>query len=186
MHLITSPAAPSIAPVGSFPAGPGNPWLAVQIRQTGRASCERMLDYAGIEFFSPCAIVERRWSDRVKRVEVPLFPGYLFCRIDPTRRLPILQIPGVLSIVSAGKAPLYVEAAELDAIRAALHANLPLTPVPYLAIGQKISITSGPLQGLEGILEQVKSRRRLLLSVTMLHRSVAVELDLDQTCPTGR
>jgi transcription antitermination factor NusG len=155
----------------------GLPWFALQIRQTSRKACERLLEYQDATFFSPCMSVERKWSDRVKTLEIPLFPGYLFCRFDPSYRQPIVTIPGVLGIVSAGRSLLEVDASELRGIQVAVNTRRPISPVDYLVAGQRVQITSGPLRGLDGTLEQIRSRSRLLLSVTMLNRSVAVELD---------
>lgn len=153
------------------------PWFALQIRQHGRVFCEQMLAYAGLEYFSPCTSEERTWSDRRKVLEMPLFPGYIFCRFDPNHRLPVLQTPGVLGVVSAGKQLLEIDADEIAAIRHAVRSNRAVTPVPYLAVGEKVLIRTGPFKGLEGIVERHKAKYRLLLSVSMLHRSVSVELD---------
>jgi transcription antitermination factor NusG len=156
------------------------PWFALQIRQRGRELGEQMLASADYEYFSPCTVSERQWSDRRKLFNIPLFPGYIFCRFDPQRRLPILKMPGVIGIVSAGRQLLEVDASELAAIRMAIASKLPIEPVPYLVPGERVCIISGPLRGVEGVLEQIKKRPRLLLSVTMLNRSISVEIHSSQ------
>ena len=159
------------------------PWYALQIRQRGRELCEQMLRNAGYEYFSPCQRTERQWSDRKKIVDLPLFPGYVFCRFDPFKRLPILKMPAVIGVVSAGKRLLEVDSRELEAVRVAVESRLPVEPVPYLSPGEKIIITAGPLRGVEGVLERVKKQPRLLLSITMLNRSISVEVDMSQVMP---
>lgn len=159
------------------------PWYALQIRQRGRELCEQMLSNAGYEYFSPCARVERQWSDRKKIAHLPLFPGYIFCRLDPNKRLPVLKLPAVIGIVSAGKRLLEVDSVELEAIRTAVASKLPVESVPYLLPGEKVMISSGPLRGVLGVLERVKKQPRLLLSVTMLNRSISVEVDMSQVMP---
>jgi transcription antitermination factor NusG len=121
----------------------------------------------------------RRWSDRVKEVEVPLFPGYLFCRMNPHNRLPVLTTPGVIQIVGVGKTPIPVEEEEIAAIQRVGKSGLPTMPWPYMEVGHVARIADGPLRGLTGIVVKIKSGTKLVLSVSLLQRSVAVELDRD-------
>jgi len=110
-------------------------------------------------------------------MELPLFPGYLFCRFDAMNRLPILTTPGMVQIVGFGKTPVPVPDAEIAAIQAATIGNLAREPWPYLEVGQKVKVECGPMRGVEGILLNIKGSHRLVLSVTLLQRSVAVEVD---------
>lgn len=110
-------------------------------------------------------------------MELALFPGYLFCRFDPLVRLPVLKTPGVIQAVGCNRTPVAIEEKEIQAIQRMVESGLPTQPWPYLAIGDRAQIRSGALRGLEGILVSVKGNRRLVLSVTLLQRSVAVELD---------
>jgi transcription antitermination factor NusG len=119
----------------------------------------------------------RKWSDRIKETELPLFPGYLFCRFDPQDRLPILKTPGLISIVGIGKTPVPVDEVEITALRRLVNFGLPSKPWPYLQIGQRVKINYGVLSGLEGILIGSKGHHRIVLSVTLLQRSVATEID---------
>lgn len=126
-----------------------------------------------------------RWSDRTKTVEFPLFPGYIFCRFDVARHLPILKTSGVVSIVSFGKQLISVDEAEIAVIQAIQLSGAEVTPWPYLRVGQRVRIVGGPLYGLEGILRDLHDGHRLVLSVTMLQRSVAVEItreDIEPIC----
>jgi transcription antitermination factor NusG len=124
-----------------------------------------------------------RWSDRHKEVERVLFPGYLFCRFDPQDRLPIITTPYVISIVGAGKTPIPIEEAEVEAISVVALSGLETEPWPFVGAGDRVLLTDGPLSGLEGILVEVKKRCRLVVSVTLLQRSVAVELDGNWIAP---
>jgi transcription antitermination factor NusG len=132
----------------------------------------------GYEKFLPLYRSRRQWSDRVKEVELPLFPGYLFCRFDLRHTLmPILTTPGVINIVGAGKTPLPVADEEIESIRAILRAGLAVEPWPRLAVGSKVYIERGPLAGIEGIIMNLDKGHRLVVSVSLLQRSVAVEID---------
>jgi transcription antitermination factor NusG len=131
----------------------------------------------GYEWFLPLYTFRKRWSDRVKEIESPLFPGYLFCRFNPQDRLPILKTPGVTQIVGYNRVPVPVDEHEIDAIRTLVASELPNHPCPFFEVGQKVRIDSGPLRGVEGMLMEMKGNRRLVLSITLLQRSVAVEID---------
>jgi transcription antitermination factor NusG len=125
----------------------------------------------------PVSKFVRRWSDRVKETEVPLFPGYFFCRMNPYNRLPILTTPGVMQIVGVGKTPVAVEEQEIAAIQRAGKSGIPIMPWPYMEVGHLARIKEGPLKGLTGIVVKIKSGAKLVLSVGLLQRSVAVEID---------
>jgi transcription antitermination factor NusG len=128
----------------------------------------------------------RRWSDRQQEVEFPLFPGYLFCRLNPEHRLPLLTIPGVVHLVGVGKTPAPVEDAEIAAIQAAVHSGLKAEPWPFLEVGDQVRLESGPLTGLEGILVASDKQQRIVVSVTLLRRSVAVSIERDWVRPLDK
>jgi transcription antitermination factor NusG len=153
------------------------PWFAI-LAKTGRErNATLLLENAGYECYLPVSKFTRRWSDRAKEVEVPLFPGYLFCRMNPHNRLPVLMTPGVIQIVGVGKTPIPVEEEEISAIQRAGKSGLPTMPWPYLEVGHVVTIEEGPLCGLTGIVLKIKSGVKLVLSVSLLQRSVAVEID---------
>jgi transcription antitermination factor NusG len=108
---------------------------------------------------------------------LPLFPGYVFCRLQPSSRLPVLTTPGVVSIIGSGKTPQPVEPEELAAIQSLVRSGMPAIPWPFLKAGERVRIEHGALVGIEGILTAVKKESRVVLSVTLLQRSVAVEVD---------
>jgi transcription antitermination factor NusG len=153
------------------------PWFALQVRTRQEASVAQQLNGQGYERFLPLYKVRKRWSDRIKEVNAPLFPGYLFCRFNPQDRLPILKTPGVIQVVGFNTGPAAVDEAEIRSIQTLVTAGVPHQPWPFLAAGDRVRIESGPLLGLEGILIDVKRSHRLILSVTLLQRSVAVEID---------
>jgi len=153
------------------------PWFAVQTRSRYENLVATLLRGKGYELFLPVYKSRRRWSDRIKELELPLFPGYLFCRFNPLDRFPILVTPGVMQVVGVGKIPIPVDDLEIAALETAIRSGLPRQPWPFLQIGQKVKIECKPLCGLEGILVEFKGRHRLVLSVTLLQRSVAVEVD---------
>jgi transcription antitermination factor NusG len=159
------------------------PWFALQTRQRYEEFVAKQLRGKGFAPFVPMYTTWRRWSDRTKEVTLPLFPGYVFCRFNPMNRLPILTSAGVIQVVGAGKNPTAIEDDEIAAIQRADSSGLPRQPWPYLGIGEKVKVVFGPLSGLEGILTDYKGFHRLILSVNLLQRSVAVTLDRTWVLP---
>ena len=117
-----------------------------------------------------------RWG-RMEWTITSLFPGYLFCRFNQHDRLPILKTPGVVQIVGFNRIPAVVDETEISALQTLMATGVANQPCPFLEIGDRVRIESGPLRGLEGILMDFKGHHRLVLSVTLLQRSVAVEID---------
>ncbi len=153
------------------------PWFALRVKSRYEKIVATIARNKGFEEFVPLYQSRRRWSDRFKSVELPLFPGYVFCRLNPEFRLPLLTIPGVMSFVGIGKVPASIEEAEIAAIQTAIGAGLSAEPYPFLEVGQRVRLAEGPLAGLEGLLVEVRKQQRLAVSVSMLRRSVAVEID---------
>jgi len=144
------------------------------------------LEARGYECFLPLYKSVRQWSDRRKEVEQPLFPGYLFSRFDFHNRGPLLMTPGVQQIVGAGGTPTPVSENELESIRQALASGLSSQPWPYLEVGDQVRVTYGSLSNLEGILIHFKGSHRIVLSLTLLRRSVAVEIDRTWVTPVSK
>ena len=137
----------------------------------------------GYDQYLPLYHSRRRWSDRAKDLDLPLFTGYLFCRFDLQVRLPILTTPGVISIVGSGKIPVAIPDREIDAIQTLIRSGLHLQPWPQLVVGSRVVIEKGPLKGLEGVALDVKKKFRLFVSVPLLQRSVSVEIDREWVRP---
>ena len=131
----------------------------------------------------PLYTARRRWSDRIKQLQLPLFDGYVFCKLNLLYRMPALTIPGVIQFVGIGKTPVPIEEEEITALQSVMKSGLPSMPWPFLQVGQRVLVQHGPLRDLEGILLQTKGSHRLILSVSLLQRSVAVELDRDCITP---
>jgi len=160
-------------------------WFAVRTAAGREKFVATQFQNKGFDHFLPLYKSRRKWSDRTKELELPLFPGYLFCRFELSNRLPILITPGVKLIVGFGRVPAAVSAAEIDSLRRAVASGAQAAPCPYLSVGQKVRIQEGPLAGVEGILLQIKSDWRIVLSVELLRRSVAVELDRAVIAPAA-
>jgi transcription antitermination factor NusG len=155
----------------------GTSWFALHVRSRYEKTVAGILRGKGYEWFLPTYKCRRRWSDRVKETELPLFPGYLFCRFNLQERLPILKTPGLISIVGIARTPIAVDEAEITALRTVVDSGVPRQPWPYLQLGQKVRIEYGALRGVEGILMDFKGQHRIVLSVTLLQRSVSAEID---------
>jgi len=168
---------------GEDPAAKPFPWFALQVRTQHERGVAEFLRGGGFDWFLPLYKCRKRWSDRVKEVEVPLFPGYLFCRFNPQDRLPILKTPGVIQIVGYNRQPVEIDEAEIGAIQTLIGSGMSSQPWPYLYVGDKVQIESGPLQGMSGILTNFKGKHRLIVSVTLLQRAVAVEIDAALVTP---
>jgi transcription antitermination factor NusG len=111
-------------------------------------------------------------------IERPLFPGYVFCRLNPSERLvPVLTSPGVVSLIGSGKQPAPIPEVEIDAVRRLLASGAGVEAYPLVREGQRIRVTRGSLKGLEGILLKKRNEWRLVISVTLLQRSLSVEID---------
>lgn len=168
---------PEPEPGNSEKAGVDARWFALRVKPRHEKAAAAGLRFKGYEEFAPLYRIRRRWSDRYREVEVPLFDGYVFCRFDFRCRLPILTTPGVLRIVGSGKEPVSVPDGEIDDLKAVVRSGLPAEPCPFLEAGWQVVIQEGPLRGVQGTLLEIKGRERLVLSVSLLHRSIAVEVD---------
>ena len=152
-------------------------WYALQVRSRKENYVASRITGQGYECLLPTYKCIRDWSDRRKVVEQPLFPGYLFCRFDFQQRRPLVLTPGVLQIVGNGRTPVPVSEDEIQALQLAMSSGVPKQPWPYLEVGQRVRVNYGTLAGLEGILVHLKGNHRVVLSVTLLQRSVAMEVD---------
>jgi len=152
-------------------------WFAVQVVPHHEIVVDRLLSCKGYECFLPMCTVKRAWSDRLKTLQQPLFPGYIFCRSRQTTVTPILRTSGVIRIVSFGGTPCAVPDSEIEDLRQVIQSQRQAYPVPFLAIGRKVQMKTGPLTGIVGIVTKFKKRDRLVLSVESIMRGVAIEVD---------
>ena len=149
-------------------------WYALKVRTRSETFASGGLHHRGYESFLPTYLQTRRYSDRTTTIEMPAFAGYVFCRFDVCDKAAILGSPGVQYIVSFGSQPAVVPDESIQAMRRILAAGA--VPTEYLSTGTRIRITSGPLAGIEGVLIRVARLDRIVVSVHILQRSVAVEL----------
>lgn len=159
------------------------PWYAVRLRSNFERCATQIFEEKGFCTFLPLHRTRRVWSDRVKEMEVPLFRGYTFCKFDPHQKLPILTTPGVVSILESPSGPIPVEEREIESIRRLLQSGLAVGPWPFLRAGQPVMVDFGPLKGAEGLIITVKNSCRLIVSLSLLQRSVAVEIDREWVRP---
>jgi transcription antitermination factor NusG len=152
-------------------------WFAIQVRTRWERSAATLVAAKGYEVFLPIYQSKRHWSDRVREVSAPLFPGYLFCRFDVQKRLPILVTPGVIGVVGRGRIPVPVEESEILSIKQIVSSGVTAEPWPYLEVGQRVRIENHALRGLEGILIGHRGNQRVVVSVSLLQRSVALEIE---------
>jgi transcription antitermination factor NusG len=159
------------------------PWFALYVRPRHEKRTSYVLEEKGFQTFLPTYITRRRWVDRVKTVELPLFPQYIFCRLSESRRTPVLSTPGVLSIVGIGGCPLPVDSSEIEAIQRVVSSQVAREPYAFLRTGTPVRVETGSLAGLKGTLIEIKRVPRLVLSVTLLQRSMLVEIDRESVSP---
>jgi len=160
-------------------------WFALQVRARWESSATLLLTGKGYQTLLPTYKTKKRWNGRLREIQAPLFPGYVFCQFDSQKRLPVLVTPGVMAVVSRGRVPLPVEDSEIAAIQTVVASGLHAEPHPYLELGQRVRIEIDALAGLEGILISFKGNQRIVVSVSLLRRSVALEIDQACVRPVG-
>jgi transcription antitermination factor NusG len=158
-------------------------WFALRVRSNFEQPVSNLLSAKGVEEFFPTYRSRRVWSDRVRDMRLPLFPGYVFCRIPMDKCSLVLATTGVVSLVGVQRRPLPIDDQEMAAVRQMVESQSLVEPWPLLRIGQHVRVRKGPLAGIEGILLRVKDSCRLVVSVTLLGRSVATEIDAAYVSP---
>jgi len=176
---MTSPFKPESVLLSSTAAQPycEPRWYAAYTRANHERTVAEQLTQREVENFLPQYESLRRWKDRRVRLQLPLFPGYVFVRLPLIERLRVQQIPGVVQLVGFGGTPTEVPENELQQVREALTRGLHAEPHPFLRTGRRVRVRSGPLAGLEGILVRRKNRVRFIVSIELILKSVAVEVD---------
>jgi len=158
-------------------------WFALRVKSRREKVVAAAAHQKGFEEFLPLCRRLQRWSDRMQSVSVPLFPGYVFCRFQPSDKLRVLTSPGVRSIVSTGRDPQPVDESEISAVRALVESGRPLAAWPFIRVGQKVQISHGPLASLRGVIVRAGDSWRVVVSVEALGCSVSVEVDADMIKP---
>lgn len=182
--MLSDTAAGSIQPGFAAPLDRGllDPdatpqWYAVCTRSNHEKCAAAQLEQRSIEHFLPLYETVRKWKDRRKRLEFPLFPGYLFVRIALQERLRVLVTPGVVRLVGFDSRPAALRDEEIEALRTVLVHGVRSEPHPYLSVGRRVRITRGALAGMEGVLVRKKGRVRLVLSIDLIRQSAMIEVD---------
>jgi transcription antitermination factor NusG len=163
----------------------GLKWYALHVHARKEQLVASQLQTRNLECFLPTYKSLRKWSDRTKELQQALFPGYVFCRFDFENRQPVVMTSGVTQVVGIGKVAIPIADSEIEALQVAVSSGIPAQPWPYLRTGEYVQINYGHLTGLQGILVNFKGNHRVVLSVTLLQRSLALEVELDWLSPVA-
>lgn len=153
-------------------------WFAVHTKARHEKKANRALTEKNVETFLPTREIVNRWKDREKKVLMPLFPGYLFVKIDPLDRYTVLNTNGVVRILGNNGVPVPVSTEEIEATKRLIETGLKYEPFPYSIVGREVEVRRGPLEGAIGKILRTKGAYSLILSVHLIMRSVSVEVDL--------
>jgi transcription termination/antitermination protein NusG len=153
-------------------------WYPLQTHYQCEKKVDAVLRDQGFESFAPMRLVARRWSDRIKMVEFPVFPGYLFVRMeaDPQLLVKVLRLPGLVRFVTAGRELVSVPNAEIEAVRALTQSDATYEPGPFPVVGERVRIQGGNLHGVEGVLAEQTDRGEIVIAVGAIQRSLRVPL----------
>ena len=168
------------SPATRSPEAGSAQWFALVVKPRFEKAVARVLELKGYETLLPLYKKHHEYGTRSKSFELPLFPGYVCCRFEVHSRLPILMTPGVIQVLGAGNIPIPLSDIEINSLRTAIQARLPIQPFVFVNAGQKVRINRGVLAGIEGIVLKSKPSLRLVLSITLLQRSVLLEIGCDQ------
>ncbi len=158
-------------------------WFAAHVKSRHEKKVALQMSNSNLECFLPLYQARHRWQDRNAIVNIPLFPGYVFIRIDPRERLRIVKMSGVVDLVGVHGKPTPIEQREIESLRQCVSLNGDVQPHPYLSVGRRVRINCGPLADTEGILTRKKGQCRLVISIHLIERSVAVEVDARDVVP---
>ncbi|MBA4182053.1 MAG: hypothetical protein C0506_15795 [Anaerolinea sp.] len=158
-------------------------WFALRVKPHAERSLFAALRSNGVDAMLPLYPDRRQWSDRLKTLDRPLFPGYLFCRLLPSTPLKLVTLPGAIGFVHFGAGPAPIPDPEIQALLQILDSGRRLRPLALIREGQLVRVVSGPLAGLTGPVLRIKDGHCLVVSVEILQRSVAVTLDGDSVMP---
>lgn len=152
-------------------------WLALQTRPRNEKKVDYLLSQKGYECLTPTYRHRRKWSDRTVEIDLPLFPTYVFCRLSSSALGKAISTSGVIRIVGFSGKPAEVTVEEIEALQVLMQSRLLREPWKYIANGTLVLVETGPLTGVQGVIHQDENYRRLVISITLLQRSVAIQLD---------
>ena len=167
------------------PSNATQQWFALYTRPRHEQRVYDRLCAAETESFLPMMEMVRQWSDRRKRVMLPLFPGYMFVKIpwQPLARLNVAKVPGVVRLISDYENPAPIPEEQILAIQRFIANDLPMDPCPYVHVGQRVEVKRGALKGLQGLLVRKKGQYRFVISVDLIQKSVSVEVNAEDLLP---
>jgi len=166
-------------PVVASPADYLEPrWYAAYICANHEKRVREQLEQRSIESYLPVYEAVRKWKDRRMRLQLPLFPGYVFVRMALVDRLRVLQVPSVVRIVGFNGHLSALADAEIEGLKNGLAGGVRAEPHPFLTVGRRVRIKAGPLQGREGILIRRKGSLRVVLSIDLIQRSIVVDVEV--------
>jgi transcription antitermination factor NusG len=142
-----------------------------------RKRVAKQIEQRRMSCFLPLYRSVRRWKDRRKILELALFPGYVFVHMSLSSKVNVLEVPGVVRLLSFNGQPATLPAEEIEALRNRLSSSASIEPHPYLRAGRRVRVNSGPFQGMEGIILRRKDRCRLIFSIDLIQRSLSIEVD---------
>lgn len=158
-------------------------WFALQVVPRREKRVTSLLEYKGHEAFLPTYQVRRNWSDRIKTLDQPMFPGYVFCRFHKTGSGLVLATPGVIRVVSFGGKPSPISGQEITGLQRINQSGVDVSPYPYAQVGQKVRITNGPFADLVGVVIQVRNQRRLVVSVDTILKAISIAIEAEDVTP---
>jgi len=167
-----------------MPSLPADTWFVLQVAPRSEKRVVSVLEYKGYQPLAPTYLLRRRWSDRVKTLEEPLFPGYVFVRTKGITSGLMCSTPGVVRLLSFGGRPTPVSDIEIDAVRSLARLGRPV-PVPYCVVGQTVKILDGPFAGIVGIIKEIRSRACLIVSVQLIEQSIRIDVTEFQVEPVA-
>jgi transcription antitermination factor NusG len=158
-------------------------WYAAYTCANHEKRVAEQLSVRSVEHFLPLYESVRRWKDRRVRLQLPLFPGYVFVRLALRDRLQVLQIPSVARLVGFNGVPTPLPEAEIEALKAGLEGGARAVPHPYLKVGRRVRINAGPFEGLEGVLIRKKNELRFVISLDLIQRSILLDIEASSVEP---
>jgi transcription antitermination factor NusG len=177
---MTIPVANAANPTRYLGLPPGHCellWYAVYTSANHEKRVAEQMGVREVEHFLPLYASVRRWKDRRVMLELPLFPGYVFVRMAPRDRMRVQQIPGVARLVGFDGAPMALPEEEVEALRTSLASGVRAEPHPFMTAGRRVRVREGPMAGMTGTLVKRKNKARFVVSLELIQRSIAVEID---------
>jgi transcription antitermination factor NusG len=160
-------------------------WYAVYTYPRHEKAVTEQLESKSVEAYLPTFVTESRWKDRRVRIKTPFFPGYVFTRINLCEQNKVFTVPGVIRMLSFNGKPAPIDDCEIAAVRLCLERGATVVPYPFLEVGDRVRVRSGVLAGLEGLISRCKDERRLIVPISLINQSVAVEIDVRLLEPLG-